>query len=56
MSRKDYEAFAAILARNASILSVAATRRLAEQMADVFAADNPQFDRKRFYTACGVRD
>lgn len=56
MSRKDYEAFALVLARNASILSIAAVRRLAEQMADIFAADNPAFDRKRFYSACGVRD
>ena len=22
-------------------------------IADVFAADNPRFDRERFYTACG---
>lgn len=55
MSRKDYEAFAAILARNASILSGTAVRRLAEQMADIFAQDNPAFDRECFYTACGVR-
>jgi hypothetical protein len=28
--------------------------QIVEGIADVFAADNPRFDRARFYRACGV--
>lgn len=55
MSRKDYEAFAALLQRNASILSVAALERLAEGIADILQKDNPAFSREKFLLACGVR-
>lgn len=51
MSRKDY-----IRAANI-ILMVADTEiraYLAREFADMFKADNPAFDRQRFYTACGV--
>lgn len=31
-----------------------ATVDMANRMADVFAADNPRFDRERFLKACGL--
>ena len=62
MTRKDYVRFAAMLKdqliacdtlrmrgvkRNRIISVINAT-------ADIFAADNPRFDRSRFLKACGV--
>lgn len=31
-------------------------RRVAERLADRFAADNPAFDRERFLEGCGLAD
>ena len=31
-------------------------RPLVERMANMLAADNPRFDRERFYAACGMED
>lgn len=58
MSRKDYVAVAEAIERTKddshdvldsySVLKIAAQR-----VADVFAQDNPRFNRTRFMTACG---
>lgn len=58
MSRKDYVAIADVFAKAADS-TVRRTKRdvareLAEEVANVFAADNPAFDRERFLKACGV--
>ena len=49
MTRKDYEKIAAILKQNS------ATAQMADDFADMLAADNPAFDRERFYAAAGWR-
>ena len=55
MSKKDFEAIAAVLAKfrgvdaSASIGSTAAAITL--DLADVLAASNPRFDRERFFRA-----
>jgi len=59
MTTKDYIKFAGILAgeyacagsNNAVKLSL---RCVMLSMSDVFYADNPCFDRDRFYEACGI--
>lgn len=58
MSRKDYVSIAeAILrtkAENREVLGSASILRVtANRIADVFAADNPRFDKARFMAACG---
>jgi hypothetical protein len=58
MSRKHYTAVADILAAELSIETHSASQRavsnVARSLADVFASDNPNFDRSRFYTAVGL--
>lgn len=67
MGRKDYERFAALfagemaLARNAiragetaSLSACTAVRNIVLSTADIFAQDNPRFDRERFYAASGI--
>lgn len=57
MSRKDYVAFAALLADHGDTLSDPtqasdiAWRDLVDDVADLFAKDNPNFDRARFLRA-----
>lgn len=65
MTRKDYVLIAAAIAdsretakrcnggfskKDASMLQLTAAK-----IADALASDNPQFDRARFLTACGVQ-
>jgi hypothetical protein len=59
MSRKDYVAFAAELAAQrkhfltcSDKVSAYAVESVADGIANVFAADNPRFDRVRFLAAC----
>lgn len=62
MSRKDYEKVAAILREEnafaangrdvASRTARAVVATVAVKMADMFAEDNPRFDRDRFLEAC----
>jgi len=58
MSKKDYVAVARAVDRNiedeGNDDAYKASCRLAERLADVFAADNPRFDRAKFLAACGV--
>lgn len=63
MSTKDYVAVAAVLAdlkgfaapnhSNPSYDSLT-LYRVTQRMADLFADDNPRFNRERFYAAAGV--
>lgn len=55
MSRKHYEA----IAREVHVTryppdSQPVVQDIAQNLADVFATDNPNFDRQRFYRACGI--
>lgn len=63
MTRKDYVAVARALATTKPEISVmlhgdsyekvkTARQDIIDRIADVFAADNPRFNRKRFYSAC----
>ena len=63
MSRKDYIKAAAIIrdtnAHKATDENFregwhAATSSIAHKLADVFESDNANFDRKRFFEACGI--
>ena len=61
MSRKDYLAFAKIIANQLQELREQGALRvhgdilltIAWEMAEVFDADNPNFDEDRFMGACG---
>jgi hypothetical protein len=57
LSRKHYNAVAEIIKKHMVTPTDAYyIRPLAEDLADLFQADNPQhFDRRRFLAACGVR-
>lgn len=61
MTRKDYEAFAAafrpLVIRSASepLTEYHTMMLVVGKTADIFARDNPHFDRARFYTACGIQ-
>jgi hypothetical protein len=61
MSRKDYVAFAALLREHADTIMDPtqapdiALADLVNGVADVFAADNPNFDRRRFLEAATGR-
>lgn len=57
MSRKDYVAIAAVIRLYVGLAdanTLDALRGAARGIADVFAADNPRFDRDRFLAACGM--
>jgi hypothetical protein len=56
MSRKDYERIASVLAgvRQTNPDARVQLNVVSMTLADVFADDNPRFDRTRFLLACGV--
>lgn len=59
MSKKHYIAVAAILASHSEIATYGAkfvhiSATIAHELADYFAKDNPNFNRSRFLTACGI--
>lgn len=64
LSRKHYKAVAASFANNKPVISIHTMdeygpryetwRIVTEDLASVFAADNPAFDRAKFLRACGV--
>jgi hypothetical protein len=55
MHRRDYEKVAAILRRNTSEgMDAARATLLIGEFADLFAEDNPLFDRDKFFKACLV--
>lgn len=56
-SKKNYVAVAAAIresVRPATAETAGSIRELAARLANIFAADNPRFDRQRFLAACGV--
>ena len=57
MTRKDYVAIARALNEQVSFVTTENARyvlaAVMQHTADVFAADNPRFDRDRFMAACG---
>ena len=58
MTRKDYVKFAEMLARvrlqaqDKHVEFNYGINRMQVEIADIFASDNPRFDRERFYEAC----
>lgn len=60
MTRKHFEAIAAIIKSNGVEIHSDFDRgyiagvEVAHEMADFFATQNPNFDRVRFLTACGM--
>lgn len=60
MSRKHFEAIAAAIANNRGTDDPPMVRKalddVAQDLAAVFAADNPRFDSARFLAACGVAE
>ena len=56
MTRKDYVKFAAVAKEMAETFGRHGhwhvVREFEIRMAGIFAADNPRFDRERFYRAC----
>lgn len=61
MSRKDYVRFAAMFAGEIALVSGSpkshsahSVRGIILSSADIFAQDNPRFDRARFYVASGL--
>jgi hypothetical protein len=58
VTRKDYEAIASCIRGEREGWSQPEPRiavsRIARHLAEIMAADNPRFDRKRFLAACGV--
>jgi hypothetical protein len=58
MTRKDYEAIAERIAQNAEKYQydrgADIVAEIAEDLAEIFADENPRFDRDRFIDACGV--
>ena len=58
MTRKDYIKFAEMFKGMDkdcnTFLAHAVNDELAQRASNIFAADNPNFDRARFLKACGV--
>ena len=59
-SKRHYAAIAAILYRNLLACDNDAERYMLgdvrNDMADLFAGDNPRFNRARFLKACGIQE
>ena len=55
MTRKHFEQTAAIIKAARSQPQHKAVEYIARQLAVDFADDNPNFDRDRFLTACGIK-
>lgn len=53
-SRKEYQALAAVINDLQHPSSRRTARIVAVKMVDWYAADNENFDRDRFYEACGI--
>ena len=54
MTRKHYINVAEIIKAFPHGSTGASQAKLAQEFAEMFGADNPRFDRERFYIACGV--
>ena len=58
MTRKDYILIAAVINRvgDDPTVNTWTLWRLANELSDRLAQDNPRFDRERFLKACGATD
>lgn len=63
MNKKDYVKFAALFAGELALANVGdredrllTVRAIIKSMADIFAQDNPSFDRQKFYEACEPKE
>lgn len=60
MTRKDYVKFAALfagevaLSKQDGIVAEGTIKSIIYSTADIFAQDNPRFDRQKFYAASGL--
>ena len=54
MTRKDYIATAEILKDYKDEMSKNLFQFIVYDFADLFEADNPNFNEKKFYSACGL--
>jgi len=58
MTRKDYKEIASVIRRHRSEdtsgTMSGTLSMVADSLALVFQADNPRFDRARFFVACGM--
>ena len=54
MTRKDYQAVATLLDQLRNDCDNCTLEEVARGLARIFAADNPRFDRARFFEACGI--
>lgn len=52
LTKKHYEEIARILKKHSSA-NYCSFGVLAEDLADYFLQDNPRFDKKKFFEACG---
>ena len=54
LTRKTYEAQAAIIKKHVPKAGRDACYEMATDLANYYAKDNPRFDRTRFFEACGL--
>ena len=54
MTRKHFEAQAAIIKKHVATAGRDFCYEMAIDLADYFAGENPNFDRGRFFEACGM--
>lgn len=58
LTRKDYVMLAEVIdgceGYKVATIELISRRKLADELADKLAADNPRFDKVRFLKACGV--
>jgi hypothetical protein len=57
MTRKHYEKMAGVIRRHRQEdngYASGAIHSIADDLACIFEADNPRFDRAKFFTACGL--
>jgi hypothetical protein len=56
LTRKTYEAQAAIIKKHVPKAGRDACYEMATDLANYYAKDNPRFDRTRFFEACGLTE
>jgi hypothetical protein len=56
LTRKTYEAQAAIIKKHVPKAGRDACYEMATDLANYYAKDNPRFDRARFFEACGLTE
>jgi len=56
MTRKDYVATSEILSDYSDVVDDVVLYAIAKDFANYFASDNPRFDEKRFFIACGLKE